>query len=586
MIDIREFIDFVEKERLAQEAELQNRDILSIRALVSLGKAISDLRIVGRFNDNLLLDCSDNRSRFRPGDRLIFRHELLPSFKATLYDLKEQGRRLHVRGSKLPGVEEIGGWLAVEDTTDLTYSVQSALRKLQPGVPGWSFVKSLLGQSSLPDTVPDTSRLSMLEEMVLETGLVLDESQRDVILRCLTLPSLLGVQGPPGTGKTLVLAFVAEALERLGKRAVLLAPTHQAINNVLTTIRQLFPKRKVKKYGDELHTESLDAQIPIVTSPLMLSKEPVDTIIGFTFMSALHHLMISDQKMVLPNVVIVDEAGQLPVAQGICTGLSGAGSILFFGDDKQMPPVIVGDLSEEPLAISIFSQLRKTQPHAIQMLNTTYRLNERLCKAISTVFYVENADASLRPSERAAHRLFPMTITDPSGGQAIQDVLARDVSLVWLQVPSRNCSQFNHAEAQAAANIVVSCLKAGMSSHEIAVVTPFRRQVMYIRHLIAGQIGEEQELPIVDTVERVQGLTVEAVIVSFCASEKDYIAAIGDFLFSPNRLNVAVSRARTKAIVISSPQIFDVLPKTYSALQARTLCQNFFSSCDCVSVFD
>jgi DNA replication ATP-dependent helicase Dna2 len=123
-----------------------------------------------------------------------------------------------------------------------------------------------------------------------------------------------------------------------------------------------------------------------------------------------------------------------------------------------------------------------------------------------------------------------------------------------------------------------------MRHRDIAVVTPFRRQVMHIRQLIAAEIGEDRELPIVDTVERVQGLTVGAVIVSFCASETDYIASIAEFLFSPNRLNVAVSRARTKAIVISSPDVFNVLPKSFNGFVSKTLCQKFLSSMDCITL--
>jgi hypothetical protein len=572
MMEISDFIDFVEKERLAQESEVQTRDLLNIRALVSLGHAISGLQITHRGNDTLQLTCSENQSRFRPGDRLILKHELLPSFKAVLYDTLDQGKNLYVRGSKLPEAEGIGSWIATEDTSNLTYSIQTALRKLQPGAQGWSFVKWLLGQTSLSETHLNPTHQGLLDEMIAESGLELDQSQTEVFLKCIALPPILGVQGPPGTGKTLLLAFVAEALIRLGKRVVLLAPTHQAINNALTTIHQLFPDRRVKKFGDELRTESLATDIPIITSPLKISKEPVDTLIGLTFMSALHHLMISDQKMIVPNVVIVDEAGQLPVTQGICTGLSGAGSILMFGDDKQMPPVFEGDLSEEPLAISVFAQLRATQPQAIKMLNITYRLNDSLCRVISEGFYTENLNDPLRPSERAKSRTFHLEISKTQNTKIIEQALSPDASFVWLQV-------------SITANLVASCLQAGVRSHEIAVVTPFRRQVMLTRHLISALVGDGQELPIVDTVERVQGMTVEAVVVTLCASELDYVANIADFLFSPNRLNVAVSRARTKAIVISSPNIFNTLPKSFTGFVSKNLCLNLLESPNCLKIF-
>lgn len=578
MINIQDFLDFVEKERLAQATESQERDLLSTRALVSLGHAIHGLQVVQRSADTMQLTCQENHSRFRPGDRLLFSHEQLPSFRATLYDLSEEGRRLHVRSGKLPDVQGTGSWFATADSSDLSFSVQTALKKLQPGAPGWTFVKRLLGQSPLPTQENSPGHSDLLNTLLAETGLELDQSQAEAFLRCLTLPSVLGVQGPPGTGKTLLLALTAEALMRSGKRVVLLAPTHQAVNNALTTIHQLFSDRKVRKFGDELRTESLAADIPIITSPQKISREPSDSLIGLTFMSALHQLMISDQKMIAPHAIILDEAGQLPVVQGISTGLSGAGSILMFGDDKQMPPVFTSETAEEPLAISIFAQLRSTQPQALHMLNTTYRMNHDLCKAISSAFYTENAVDPLHPSERAKSRRFPDAVAQTVEEPKLQEVLSADKSLTWIQVPTRNLRQFNPEEARITARLVAACMHAGISARDLAVVTPFRRQVMEIRRLITAQLGGHQTIPIVDTVERVQGLTVEAVFISFCASEMDYVASIAEFLFSPNRLNVAVSRARTKAIVLSSPDIFSILPSSFSGVMSKKLCQTFLRS--------
>ena len=56
-------------------------------------------------------------------------------------------------------------------------------------------------------------------------------------------------------------------------------------------------------------------------------------------------------------------------------------------------------------------------------------------------------------------------------------------------------------------------------------------------------------LPIVDTVERVQGITVDIVIFSVCTTDLNTLKSKKDFIFSPNRINVAISRARVKAII-------------------------------------
>jgi len=581
MTEIRDYIEFVEQERRMQEEEQQSNNILSMRALEWLGRAIFQLAINKIVGDTMELKCEMNNSRFRQGDRLIIGHVKKSSFRGILYEVRDDGRVLILKGTNFPDVEGSSGWYATEDTADLSFSIQTALRKIQPGAPGWTYSQRLLGTRPIPFSPSISRHHELLNELIEETGVVLDQSQKNSFMKCVNLPAIYGIQGPPGTGKTLVLAFVAEALFRLGKRVVVLAPTHQAVNNALSTVSTLFPQRNVKKYGDELRTESLDKNIPIITSPLLILKEPPETLIGLTFMAAIHQLMISDRKMLAPHVVLVEEAGQLPVAEGICTGLSGAGTVILFGDDKQMPPIFPGDLSEERIAVSLFAQLRASQPDAIDMLNMTYRLNEQLCEAIGSTFYSDNPDSYLTPSQTAKYRSFSTKPHELSSEKILQEVLSPDNSLVWLRVPSRNCSQLNLNEARITAEIVTKCLEGGIEVEDIAVVTPFRRQVMQIRHLVRRNIGQTLDLPIIDTVERVQGLTVEIAIISLSASIRDYVESIAEFLFSNNRLNVAVSRSRTKSIIISHPDIFDCIPKTFSGLESRNICRKFLTTVSC-----
>ncbi len=581
MTEIHDFIEFVEKERRIQETEKKSNTIISIRALEWLGRAIFHLTIIQIHGDSMMLQCDKNNSRFRPGDRLIFSHEERPSFKGILHEVRDDGRLLLIKGTNLPNAQGINGWYATEDIADLSYSIQKALRKIQPGAPGWTYSQRLIGDKEIFFSTSLKNHIELLNELIEETEILLDESQKKSIMKCLTTPPIYGIQGPPGTGKTLVLAFVTEAFLRLGKRAVILAPTHQAVNNALSTVKTLFPKRDVKKYGDELRTESLDERITIITSPLQISKENPETLIGLTFMAAIHQLMISDKKIIAPNVVIIEEAGQLPIAQGICTGLSGAGSVILFGDDKQMPPIFAGDLSEDPLAISIFAQLRLSQQSAIDMLTTTYRLNDELCTSIGEAFYSENPDSYLTPSPEAKNRRFSTKPQNYAEKEIIRSVLSPEHSLIWLKVSSRNCTQLNMNEANIIAEIVHTCLKSNVNREEIAVITPFRRQVMQIRHLVRKKLGENNELPIIDTVERVQGLTVEIAIISMCSSLRDYNESIAEFIFSSNRLNVAASRARTKSIIVSHPNIFECMPKTFIGLESKNICKDFLNSKYC-----
>jgi DNA replication ATP-dependent helicase Dna2 len=574
MVDIKQFIEFVQQESQTQEEHYHLNSMLSTRALAELGYSIEGLSIIDQQGDTLTLQCNQNISRFRPGDR-VFLQSGSYQHKVTIISVGDNGCRIQVKGIRT--IDRHLKWAITDTPFDLSSIVIRALKKLQPGAPGWSYVQRLVGEKPARiSTVSDqetSSFKSILEQLLNETELMLDASQREAFLKCMETPSLLAIQGPPGTGKTLALAFVAEGLARQNKRLVILAPTHQAVNNALSTIHSLFPERKLVKSGDNLRTESLDEDIPVI-SPSKLDKVESDAIIGMTFMSAIIQIMISDRKVLAPNIVIIDEAGQLPLAQGICTGLSGAGSILLFGDDKQMPPIFSTEAEGHPLAISVFGQLRKTHPEAIQMLGTTYRLNKHLCDVIGSSFYDDGNICTLQPSNEARDRKLVLKLNDETTPSLIRQVLAPDPSFVWLQVPETSCMQFNPKEGKITADLVLACINAGLPSNEIAVVTPFRRQSMYIYNQLAQALGKEQSLPIVDTVERVQGLTVDVIILTLCASEPGYVTSIANFLFSPNRLNVSISRARRKAICISSPDVANVLPLDHQGIVGRNKYRN------------
>jgi DNA replication ATP-dependent helicase Dna2 len=110
-------------------------------------------------------------------------------------------------------------------------------------------------------------------------------------------------------------------------------------------------------------------------------------------------------------------------------------------------------------------------------------------------------------------------------------------------------------EADETAALIEEMLEGGLSPAEIGVVVPFRAQAARVRNLLRlkrfakwPDIGKLA----VDTVERFQGQEREAMIVSFVVSDEDFMDRLGGFLTYPQRLNVAVTRARTKVVLIHS----------------------------------
>ena len=553
-------IDFAERERAAVAHDEHANKALSMEELVERGDAIQGLTITDSSLDHLVLHCSLNDSRLRIGDRIILQNAQ-GSFTGTIADLRDNGCEVHLQSVRGRGGTRAGPWTARALSVDVSALVVACLRKLQPGAPGWLFFRTCSDTSLaiLPSAAdaPSPHRSPFAAAVLCGQGL--DASQEAAFLRCLELPHVFAVQGPPGTGKTRVLALVAEALARMGKRTLVVAPTHQAVNNALSTIRRSFPTRRTVKVGDELRRESLDrgVECQLFEDGTRQSGTPVsgDTITGMTFVSALHHLILRRSGLA-PNVILIEEAGQLPLAYGLCVGLIGAGSTLMFGDDLQMPPVFPAEIADDPLATSLLGHFRASRPHAVSMLHISYRLNRELCNVISRVFYA----STLRSSTDASSRRFAIDSTVHAPSAHIERALSADASFVWVRSSPGDAQQGNISEAQFVANIIHTCLMAGLSHDAVAVVTPFRRQAALIRRAVQSRLPAGSRLPIIDTVERVQGLTVELVIISLCASAPAYVQSVASFLCSPNRLNVAMSRARTKVILVASSTLAEIKP--------------------------
>jgi uncharacterized protein len=106
-----------------------------------------------------------------------------------------------------------------------------------------------------------------------------------------------------------------------------------------------------------------------------------------------------------------------------------------------------------------------------------------------------------------------------------------------------------------------------LAPEDVLVVAAYNAQVELIgRELAAAGLRDEDGGVRVGTVDRFQGQEAPVVIVSMAASAADGPRGM-EFLLSPNRLNVAVSRGQWCAVVVRSPALTDYLPATPEALQ-------------------
>lgn len=170
----------------------------------------------------------------------------------------------------------------------------------------------------------------------------------------------------------------------------------------------------------------------------------------------------------------------------------------------------------------------------------------------------------------------------------------RPVLLVRYR-PSRSFTARNPLEAELAAQLVarLSTLlidqehNAVYTPHQfcaegVAVLAPHRAQNSTIRQLLRGYgFGTEtQPMPLVDTVDKLQGQERDVVVMSYGVADSEYAEGEAEFLLSSNRFNVAATRARHKLIVICADTVLDLVPAEQQVLYDAMMLKEFRRYCD------
>ncbi len=450
--------------------------------------------------------------------------------RARFYGLKEKG--LCVSVPMDANLSQRSGWSLDEEMIDLTEFYLAALAELATTRHGRETVLPALIDGA-GDEVDFEAHEEFAEE-IKDCGL--DDSQIDGVAACLAADRFHLVQGPPGTGKTQTLArLVAEFVSR-GQRVLLSSFTHRAIHHALRKIAPMVdcPVFKISAPfpGDD---QGFVIKGGFAETGLLDHSGPY--VIGATPFA----LFSSRAREARFDVAVIDETSQMRVESAIMPMLR-AERWFFFGDRQQLPPV-----SQRPnadaAADSVFAALSRNGGHTL--LRTTYRMNKPLTLWPSENFYGGELVAA---KSNAAHRF---TLKSP----AISPLLGTDPSLVRVEIDHEGNRAFSLEEADETASLIEQMLAGGLPPSEIGVVVPFRAQAAKVRALLRferfAKWPEIRSLA-VDTVERFQGQEREAMIVSFVASEDAFIDRLADFLTYPQRLNVAVTRARTKVVLIHS----------------------------------
>jgi DNA replication ATP-dependent helicase Dna2 len=558
---------------LAREERDEQRAHRELRAQpidlrVLEGECIQGAVFRGEHDGVWWFEVADNGSKFRPGDTLVVGDGIDIEAGAPMALARYDAQR----GLLIAEPEALA-----RDAAELTPGRAYVIDRRSLGLQGRlrDAVRAAFADDLLAAVLrgehqgrQDAGRHARALERLAALGL--DAAQVRAGAAAIATESLALVQGPPGTGKTRLLAAVAAALCSRSCRIALCAFTHRAVGNALLAVRRAAPDIPVFKLagqsGDD-HDELLAAGVQIVDARRVRLPDSGALVAGTCFQLA----KLPDRERF--HFTMFDEAGQLPIPHAL-PGMLRSRRWLFFGDHLQLPPVVATAAADRGAAVSIFELLHRH--YGSHLLDTTYRMNDGVCRLVSDTFY----GGRLRSAPEVGARRLPFT---PGG--SYDEVLDPSTPAVWLRIDHQQPGARSPEEAHAAADVVDELVRRHrVPPAEIAVIAPFRAQARLLRTAIEQKGVPGHEALVVDTVERIQGQEREVVVVSLTAGDPAESKGRGAFHLSLNRLNVALSRARTKAILIASAHAFRALPHDAEGLRMASRCKELRDRMACVDL--
>ena len=247
------------------------------------------------------------------------------------------------------------------------------------------------------------------------------------------------------------------------------------------------------------------------------------------------------------DYLFVDEAGQFCLANAVGVGLA-AKNLVLVGDQMQLAQPVLGTHPGESgqSALNYLLAGHATIPPEMGIfLGQTWRLHPDICRFISEAVY----DGRLHShSSTASYR-----ITNNGG------LVSKPAGILFIPVTHEGNSQCCDEETEVIEQLVQELLSCHvyekndgrprkLTLDDILLVAPFNMQV----RMLKKKLGPTAKI---GSVDKFQGQEAHVVIVSMCSSTLEDSPRGAEFLLDPNRLNVAVSRAKTLAIVVGNPNL-------------------------------
>jgi ATP-dependent RNA/DNA helicase IGHMBP2 len=426
----------------------------------------------------------------------------------------------------------------------------------------------------------------------------MNDDQRTALRHGVLAPDVALVHGPPGTGKTRVVVEIVRQLVAKGERVLCLTASNAAVDHLALSLlaadrglplaraghparvdaalehhtlsakcetheRKVLAKglleqafkllrgarrrsdtpgearrreREARAEAGKLFTDARALERQAVAEVLRTSRVLCGTLTGF-----LGEIPASEMF----DTLVVDEASQA-LLPALLLAVPHASRIVLAGDHQQLPPTVLSRKAmHEGLADTAFDVLMRRDDVIgfAHMLTVQHRMHEELMHVPSLLSY----EGRLVAHPHVAHHALSgigVACTTPIDAGVPLDVIDTAGAGLDEESPESSESKKNTGEALLVAKIVTVLVEGGLSPADIGVITPYSAQVAELDLVIADLVARGLEI---DSVDGFQGREKEAIVFSAVRSNADGETG---FLSDARRLNVAITRARRKLIVV------------------------------------
>ncbi len=441
----------------------------------------------------------------------------------------------------------------------------------------------------LRDILLGQRELSFKNQEDCQFNTELNESQQAAIRFALSASDVAIIHGPPGTGKTTtIVELICQAISKRQK-VLACAPSNTAVDNLLEKLVDAGQKAvrlgHPARVSERLHEHTLDAQVArheltdliremrreaenlfrqagkftrakpvhgakremrqdakrLKADVRMLEQQAIDSIIDNANVvcatTTLDESLLGDRRF---DLVVIDEACQ-STEPGCWMPVLRADRLVLAGDHCQLPPTVLSkQAAKDGLAVSLLERLVGVYGDRVtRRLNVQYRMHDQIMNFSSEQFY----DGTLQShGSVSGHVLTDLNYVDEQLVTIEPVTFIDSAGAGWdEEIEPDGLSKRNIQEAELVLRKITELQDAGLRGRDIAVIAPYAAQVRWLRQ------NSPDERVEIDTVDGFQGREKEAVIISLVRSNPE--GEIG-FLADARRMNVALTRARRKLIVI------------------------------------